>query len=184
VARRIQGVLRLGLVLAGLSVLTGGCSAMAPEEEEAEITPQGEGGLPADEDVLPEAEASEPGESPAAPGPAAKDLGTIYFPFDSSVLTANSSRTLRENAKWLKENPGVSVQIEGHCDERGTTEYNLGLGERRANAARKALAKAGVDAKRISIISWGEERPAEMGHNEGAWAKNRRAEFVTTAAVP
>jgi len=105
-------------------------------------------------------------------------LRTIYFAFDRADLTEESRATLRANAEWLKANPKYRIRIEGHCDERGTIEYNLALGQRRADAARDYLVSLGVDPGRLTTISYGEERPADPGHNEEAWAKNRRAEFV------
>ncbi len=106
------------------------------------------------------------------------ELNTIYFDFDSYALSPASRNTLKSSADWLKKNSSVRIQIEGHCDERGTTEYNLALGERRANAASDYLKSLGIDKSRISIISYGEERPVDTGHDEASWAKNRRAEFV------
>lgn len=102
----------------------------------------------------------------------------IYFAFDKSDLTGESKATLKKKADWLKANAGLSVRIAGHCDERGTNEYNLALGERRAHAAKKFIMALGISGNRISTISYGEERPADPGHNEGAWAKNRRDEFA------
>jgi len=111
-------------------------------------------------------------------GTPASDLPIIYFAFDSYKLDGEARTNLKTVAKYLKDNPSTNVQIEGHCDERGTTEYNLALGERRANAARSYLTKVGVDGSRVSVISYGSERPAVQGHDEGAWAKNRRDAFV------
>ncbi|MFZ7127738.1 MAG: peptidoglycan-associated lipoprotein Pal [Desulfobacterales bacterium] len=102
----------------------------------------------------------------------------VYFAFDSAALSPMAQDTLRQKAAYLKENPGVSVTIEGHCDERGTNEYNLALGERRAESARSFLVDLGISASRMTTISYGEERPADPGHNEEAWSKNRRAQFV------
>ena len=102
----------------------------------------------------------------------------IYFAFDKSDLTGESKATLKKKADWLKANSGLSVRIAGHCDERGTNEYNLALGERRAHAAKKFIMALGISGNRISTISYGEERPADPAHNEGAWAKNRRDEFA------
>ena len=101
----------------------------------------------------------------------------IYFDFDKSELKPESQIALKNKATWLKENSAFSVRIEGHCDERGTNEYNLALGERRANAAMDFLMSLGVSGDRIKTISYGEERPAAPGHNEAAWARNRRDEF-------
>jgi peptidoglycan-associated lipoprotein len=105
-------------------------------------------------------------------------LGTVYFAFDSSELTPQAISTLRENATWLKGNSDVAIVVEGHCDERGTIEYNIALGERRANVVRDYLGSLGVPRDRVRIVSYGEERPAEQGHGETAWSKNRRAEFA------
>ena len=101
----------------------------------------------------------------------------IYFDFDKAELKPEARAILVKKADWLRENPDYSVRIEGHCDERGTNEYNLALGERRASAAWRFLNALGVSGSRISTISYGEERPAFYGHNENAWSKNRRDEF-------
>lgn len=102
----------------------------------------------------------------------------IFFAFDRSDITAESRATLQRQAQLLTANPSVSITIEGHCDERGTREYNLGLGERRANATKQALVALGIAANRINTISYGKERPAVLGHTEAAWAQNRRAVTV------
>ena len=105
----------------------------------------------------------------------------IYFAFDSNELTQESRQILTEKAELLKANAGLNLLIEGHCDERGTNEYNLALGERRARAAYEFLILMGVDSSRMSIISYGEEYPAVQGANEAAWSKNRRDEFKASA---
>jgi len=102
----------------------------------------------------------------------------IYFEFDSAVLTPSAVAVLQEKAAWLKDQPTVNVLIEGHCDERGTNEYNLALGERRAQSAKAFLVNMGIASARLTTVSYGEERPLDPGHNEAAWAKNRRAQFV------
>ncbi len=102
----------------------------------------------------------------------------IHFEYDSAELTDMAKALLREKADWLKENPEQSIIIEGHCDERGTTEYNLALGERRAAAAKQYLQDFGVGAFRMTTVSYGEERPLDPGQNEAAYSKNRRAQFV------
>ena len=102
----------------------------------------------------------------------------IHFEFDSAQLTDTAKALLREKADWLKANPGTGIVIEGHCDERGTTEYNLALGERRAAAAKQYLQDLGIDAYRMTTVSYGEERPLDPGQNEAAYSKNRRAQFV------
>jgi len=101
----------------------------------------------------------------------------VYFAFDSAALSAMAQDTLKRKAAWLRDNAGVAVTIEGHCDERGTNEYNLALGERRAESARAYLVDLGIAASRLSTISYGEERPLDPGHDEEAWAKNRRGQF-------
>ena len=108
---------------------------------------------------------------------ASVELQTIYFDYDSSVLKPEAKAKLEKGADWLKRKPKVNVQIEGHCDERGTNEYNLALGERRALAARRYLISLGISTDRIFTISYGEERPAVEGHDESAWKFNRRGEF-------
>ncbi len=105
------------------------------------------------------------------------EAGTVYFAYDSSELNPTSLATLKQNAEIIKQMPNALVQIEGHCDERGTQEYNLALGERRALAVRDYLIRLGVSGDRLVTISYGEEDPADPGQNEAAWAKNRRAEF-------
>ena len=103
---------------------------------------------------------------------------TIYFVFDDYSLSEQAKKTLIENAAWLMKSPQKEIIIEGHCDERGTEEYNIALGERRAYSAKKYLITLGVNPDQLSTISYGEERPADSGHGEDSWAKNRRAEFV------
>ncbi|MEJ2167587.1 MAG: peptidoglycan-associated lipoprotein Pal [Desulfobacterales bacterium] len=102
----------------------------------------------------------------------------IYFAFDKSTLTPASQDNLLRKAEWLRANPDATITIEGNCDERGTNEYNLALGDRRAEAAKAFLVDLGIDAARITTISYGEERPVDPRHNEEAWAKNRRDHFV------
>ncbi len=101
----------------------------------------------------------------------------IHFAFDSSELSKEAQEALKSKAKILKKNSGIKLVIEGHCDERGTDEYNMALGERRARAAYEYLILLGVDADRMNLVSYGEERPLVEGDNEQAWAKNRRDEF-------
>jgi peptidoglycan-associated lipoprotein len=105
-------------------------------------------------------------------------LRDVYFDFDRYDVRAGDKGTLDENAKWLKSNQSALLLIEGHADERGTNEYNLALGERRAKATRDYLVSVGVDAGRITVISYGEERPTCTDKAEGCWAKNRRAHFL------
>lgn len=104
-------------------------------------------------------------------------LKAVYFDFDSSAIRADQVSVLEANAALLKQAPNAYIQIAGHCDERGTQEYNLALGERRALAVREYLVRLGISGDRIVTISYGEESPAESGSSEAAWAANRRAEF-------
>ena len=119
-------------------------------------------------------------EAPKAPETvvAASPLKDAFFDFDKSALRDDQKAALTEDVAWLKGNAGAKVLIEGHCDERGTAEYNLGLGERRAKAVKDYLIAAGIAAERISIISYGKERPFVLGHDESAWKWNRRGHFV------
>ncbi len=105
-------------------------------------------------------------------------LSTVYFDFDKSALSQSARDVLKANAEWMKKNANVKIQIEGHCDNRGSIEYNLALGERRANAVRSYLTTIGVAGNRLTVLSYGEEKPMVSGDSEESWAKNRRANFV------
>jgi len=105
-------------------------------------------------------------------------LKDIYFDFDKYAIRPGDAEILKAIAAVLKKYPSVKIQIEGHCDERGTNEYNLALGERRANSTKDYFLSLGISKDRLSAISYGEERPLDPGHNEEAWAKNRRAHFI------
>lgn len=102
----------------------------------------------------------------------------VFFGYDRSDLTTQAQATIEALATWMNTYPSVTLSVEGHCDERGTREYNLALGERRANAVRDYLIALGVDPNRLTTISYGKERPAVLGSNEEAWAQNRRSVFV------
>jgi peptidoglycan-associated lipoprotein len=103
---------------------------------------------------------------------------SIYFDYDSYSILPSEEAKLQANADWMKENSSVQVIIEGHCDERGTTEYNLALGDRRAAKVKNFLENLGIDGAMITTVTYGEEKPVASGHNEEAWSKNRRAAFV------
>ena len=123
----------------------------------------------------------EPAKGTTEAAPAADlqaELQKVYFNFDSADLSEESRSTLTKNADYLSKQSGVKARIEGNCDERGSDDYNMALGERRAKAAKDYLVNLGIASDRLSTISYGEEKPADPGHDEEAWAKNRRAEFV------
>ncbi len=105
-------------------------------------------------------------------------LNTVHFKLDSSVIDNAAQKVLSENAGWMKTHKALTIQVEGHCDSRGSVEYNLALGERRAKAVKDYLVGLGVDSKHLTIISYGKEKPIEAGDSESAWSKNRRANFV------
>ncbi len=115
---------------------------------------------------------------PEEPDEAIYDLEMVYFAYDKSIITTAFGEALQKNYEWIAENPDVQIQLEGHCDERGTNEYNLALGERRAKAVFDYLISLGASPSQFSLVSFGEERPADQGSNEVAWRKNRRVEFT------
>jgi peptidoglycan-associated lipoprotein len=108
-------------------------------------------------------------------------LNTIYFEYDSAALDTKARETLKSNADWLKKNSKVTLQIEGHCDSRGSVEYNLALGERRAKAVKDYLVSLGANSRSLTLISYGKEKPLELGDSEAVHARNRRANFVPMA---
>jgi len=166
--------MKIALVSA-LALSVAGCTKKKPEE----LPP-----APAATAPAPEAEAPQPApQTGPIPGSRADFLqqagtDTIHFGTDLYDIDAESQAILSRQAQWLAKNPNVAVTIEGHCDERGTREYNLALGDRRANAAKNYLVNAGVSASRLSVISYGKERPVATGSDEGSWAQNRRAVTV------
>lgn len=136
--------------------------------------------------AAPPAPATTPAPTPPAPAPTptpapvstVTELVPVFFAYDSYALDGAARTALDRNAKYLRENGGSRIVIEGHCDERGTVEYNQALGERRAQAARQFLVDAAIEPSRIDIVSYGKERPFDEGHDETAWSKNRRAHPV------
>jgi len=103
---------------------------------------------------------------------------TVHFDYDSSAVKSSEKDKLAKVAEYLKSNPSTAVRVEGNCDERGTEEYNRALGDRRALALREELARLGIDATRVDTISYGEDKPVDPGHDEAAWRKNRRGDFI------
>jgi peptidoglycan-associated lipoprotein len=159
------------LLVVGLAVVVAGCGGKeAVEEPSTDIE------APPEVPVVEEEEKPVVEEEPVeVPMPEMED---VYYAFDKYNLTDESKRTLEGNASELKRASDANIIIEGHCDERGTKAYNLSLGEKRAKAARDYLVALGVSGSRITIISYGKERPFDPGHDEAAWAKNRRGHFV------
>jgi peptidoglycan-associated lipoprotein len=121
-----------------------------------------------------------PAPAPAPPAPEPAPLTDIFFDYDKSAIRDDQKAALNDNVNWLKANPGAKLTVEGHCDERGTAEYNLALGDRRAKAVKDYLIAAGVAADRIAAVSYGNERPFVLGHDESAWKWNRRGHMVIT----
>ena len=169
-------ILKLALVVLFLVSGIVGCASTPPPSEEGTVS---QADMSQQADVKPAADTGQD-TMQSETVPSHMDLAgmsNIYFDFDQFTLSAEARKTLADNAKYLKANSGTQVVVEGHCDERGSDEYNLALGESRALAAKNYLVSLGVNAKQLSVISYGEEKPAAMGSNEEAWAKNRRAEF-------
>ena len=173
--RKVWMVLALFVLVPGLMLLTSCAQQSAVEQDTTQkMAEPEETAEPAPEAVDMDAEAAKR----AAEQAMNQFLNEhVYFAFDSAALSPMAQATLKRKAMWLNENPGATVTIEGHCDERGTNEYNLALGERRAESARAYLVDLGIASSRLSTISYGEERPLDPRHNEEAWAKNRRAQF-------
>ena len=190
---------RMMALLAAVSMaalVAGGCASneVVKTEEPAAATVKAETPKPVQPPVAKEAPAApvttqtadatpviKPAEAtqPAKATPEVSAFETVYFDFDKSDLRQDARNALTKNAETLlKSNRTAKIKIEGHCDERGSAEYNLALGERRATSALQYLVTLGVKPDRLSIISYGKEKPAVQGHDEEAWAKNRRAEFV------
>jgi len=166
------------MILAGCAkkVETASETVSPPQERVAPVAPvPSESAKKEEMPVVKEAEVV-PQEAPAPATPLA--LLDIPFDYDKFAIRPDAKTILEKDAKWLQANSQVKVQIEGHCDERGTSEYNMVLGERRAKATKQLLTAIGIDAKRLSTISYGKERPVCTEHDESCFAKNRRAHFV------
>lgn len=163
---------KLSIAVLALAFVGGfvGCKGKQTQTDQSiQTTATGEGGV----DSTPmsfDAQGSDSGKI--------EGLNTVHFGYDKSNLDGEARKTLAANAAWIKAHTGTKVQIEGHCDQRGTIEYNIALGERRANSVKAYLVSQGVKADRLSTISYGKERPLDNGDSESAMAKNRRANFV------
>ena len=173
--RKVWMVLALVLLVPGLMLMTSCAQQSAVEQDTTQKMAEPE------ESAEPKTEAMDM-DAEAAKRMAEQEMNQflnehVYFAFDSAALSAMAQSTLKRKADWLRKNAAAMVTIEGHCDERGTNEYNLALGERRAESARAYLVDLGISASRLSTISYGEERPLDPRQNEEAWAKNRRAQF-------
>ena len=159
------------LMMASFTFLFIGCpgSPPPPEPEEPVVV--------VEEEPVPEPE-PKPEPKPEVIPVVESDFMIVYFDLDKYNLVATAKTALENNAQVLKDNPNVMVKVEGHCDERGTVEYNLSLGEKRAKAAMDYMIDLGVSSSRLDMVSYGKERPVDNGHNEAAWSKNRRAAFI------
>jgi len=176
-----RGIFGLVLVTVIAAFLLAGCGCFI-QAQKGEAPPpkppeQKVAAAPEEKKVVPVPAAPPP--PPAAPAaPAAPMLQMINFDYDKYNVRPGDAEILKKNLDWFKANPTTKVRVEGNCDERGTVEYNLALGQKRADSAKNYLAGLGVDAKSLETISYGKERPLDPGHNEAAWAKNRNAQFV------
>jgi peptidoglycan-associated lipoprotein len=171
--RSFARILPLAVLAFGL-VLAAGCSRKTPAQEPPAPPPA----PPVVRDTTPPTPPPQETPAPTPPSVRSEDFQPAFFDLDSDALREDARAALDADAKLLRDNPTVQITIEGHCDERGTAEYNQALGERRANAARDYLVNAGIDAARLQSVSYGKERPFNPGHDEAAWAQNRRAHIV------
>jgi peptidoglycan-associated lipoprotein len=183
----VTAVLLFGLAVAGCAKQPATMAASAPAPSGAAVTSPAKpmaGAASTPGRTSPSSTGSTTRSADASGRPATQefralaDLLDVHFDFDRYDIRPDAARTVAANARLLRARGESAVLIEGHCDERGTTEYNLALGERRARAAMNALVSQGVDARRITIVSYGEDRPACRDHTEACWAKNRRARFL------
>jgi peptidoglycan-associated lipoprotein len=184
----IRLVLTVIAVVALVALGASGCAKKQVKTEQAQIQPQ-QPAAPPEAPAAPEAKEGEGKVAEAPPGPkeqpepvesarAEKALRDVHYDYDSFVIRPEDAAILQGNADWMKANPQASVIIEGHCDDRGTVEYNLALGERRAEASKNYMVSLGITPDKIKTISYGKSKPLDPAENEEAWAKNRRAHFV------
>jgi peptidoglycan-associated lipoprotein len=165
-----------------VALIATGCAKKPAEQAQEIVPPQKAAPAPAPAEAGGDMKLAggAPAEATTAKTPVTGFDKKIYFDFDKFDLSSESTETLNGLISLLKSSMDIKVKIEGNCDERGTTEYNLALGDRRAKAAMDYLTAQGVDAARLTTISYGKEKPVDTGHNEEAWAKNRRDEFILT----
>ena len=168
--RFIRLVLLVGVLVVSLSGC--GCFYQSMRGEKAPPAPSAAATKAAPSKVEQVQAAPAPGAAAVVSAVVLKD---IHFDFDRYLIRPQDAQILKQDFSWLKANPGKRVRVEGNCDERGTVEYNLALGQKRADAAKNYLVTLGADAKLLDTVSYGKERPVDPGHNEAAWAKNRRA---------
>ncbi len=161
------------LVIVASSVALAGCPKKPAVDESGGDTMGGGGGPVTDESINSGMADSDSGN--------AMGLQTVQFPYDSFEIVGSNREALHNNIQIMKENPTLNVQVEGHCDERGGVQYNLALGEKRANAVKQQMQAGGVSGSRITTISMGKEKPINPSSSEDAWAQNRRANFVITS---
>jgi len=167
------------LLVVGVSLLAAGCAKKGAVPEETAVAAPAEYMTPAPVQAPPAVEKDTSSLAEMASG-----LENVYFDFDKYSIRPDARCILKKNADIIMALKGAKVVIEGHCDERGSTEYNLALGQRRAEAAQDYVVSLGVDSSTISTVSYGEERPVDPGQNEKAWAKNRRAHFAVSGLNP
>ncbi len=173
--KRIMAVCML-VFMVSMLVMSGGCARLRRGGRDTLLDERGY------DEVITEEELAALGIDPSAPARGmefapSEALKTVYFPFDSSDIQPETRRALDGNVEVLKQNPRVSIMVEGHCDERGTVEYNLALGQRRADSVRRYLIAAGIAPERVFTLSYGKEKPVDPRSVEEAWSRNRRAEF-------
>lgn len=171
---KIRSSLLLVIIVSISMLALWGC----PKKAEVTATPEQKEVAPAAEEQKPAAEAAKPEESKERAAAGAEGLQPIYFDFDRSFIRDDARSVMKANAEWLKANPKTKIRIEGNCDERGTKEYNQALGQRRASSAKKYLTDLGIAAKRITLISYGKEKPVCTEQSEECWQKNRRDDLV------
>lgn len=166
IGKKMLYLATLGLLVLGLGVT--GCSKKEPETAQSMTGTEGAGA----------AESLESADTGIMEGRTSGPMVPVYFEYDSSKITGEQVQRIETNADFIKKNSAVKIRIEGNCDPRGTQEYNLALGERRAQSAKAYLVNLGVNAKNLTTVSFGEEKLLLFGHDEVSWAQNRRDDFV------